>query len=149
MTKLTAYLAAGALLWSLPCAGSAGAMSIESFARMNDDDDATLVTLLVEGAAKTLREQGKPEEALKAINLFKDSSKEGGLNQLVLNLKTLNALNNRNAIKPANRVTALDVEDALALTLKDNGLLVSADILRRIDANFTPVGPMRQQSSGP
>ncbi len=117
---------------------------MEDFIRMNDDDDATFVTLLVEGPAKNLREQGKPDQAAKAISLFKDSSKQGGLNQFVMNLRAMNAMNHKNAINPNNRAPVLEVENAMAVTLKDNGMIVPVSYLLAVSKDFHPSGPPRQ-----
>ena len=136
-------LAAGLLLLSALGSGCARAMSFHDFIRMNDDDDATYVTALVEGAAKRLRTNGQPDQARKLVALFKDSSKQGGVNQLAMNMKALNALNNRNAINPNNRAHVYEVEDAMELTLKDNGILVPASYLLTINQNFQPAGPPR------
>jgi hypothetical protein len=143
------YLTAGILAFSLLCSGIAQAMSIHDFGRMNNDDDATYVTLLVEGAAKILRANGQPDLAQKAINFFKDSSKSGGVNQFAINLKMINALNNRNAINPNNRVPVYQVEDAMALTLKDNGMIIPVSALLTINKNFQPSGPPRSQMIRP
>jgi len=110
---------------------------------MNDDDDATYVTAMVEGVAKILRANGEPDQARKVIALFKDSSKQGGVNQLAMNMKAMNALNNRNAINPNNRAHVYEVEDAMERTLKDNGITVPASALLAINRDFRPVGPPR------
>jgi len=124
-------------------------MAILDFVRMNDDDDATYVTSLVEGSAKMLRAQGHANQAEKVVALFKNSSKNGGVNQLALNLKMLAGQNNRNAINPNNRAPVYGVEDAMALTLKDNGIIVPASYLLTINKDFQPSGPPRQQPVGP
>ncbi len=123
--------------------GGARALSFHDFIRMNDDDDATYVTALVEGAAKMLRANGHPDQATKVVAFFKDSSKQGGVNQLAINMKAMNALNNRNAINPNNRAHVYEVEDAMELTLKDMGILVPAAYLLTINQNFQPAGPPR------
>ncbi len=126
----------------------AGAMPIEDFARLNDDDGATFVTLLVEGAAKNLKQQGKPDQAAKAINLFKDSSRQGGLNQFIMNLRAMNSMNTKNAINPNNRAPVLEVENAMSLTLKDNGMFVPASYLLTVSKDYHPAGPPRQRVPG-
>jgi len=123
--------------------GCARAISFHDFIRMNDDDDASYVTAMVEGAAKMLRANGHPDQAAKLVAFFKDSSKQGGVNQLAMNMKAMNALNNRNAINPNNRAPVYEVEDAMELTLKDNGIIVPASYLLALNQNFQPVGPPR------
>jgi len=136
-------LVACLLILSALGSGCARAMTFEDFIRMNDDDDATYVTAMVEGVAKILRANGEPDQARKVIALFKDSSKQGGVNQLAMNMKAMNALNNRNAINPNNRAHVYEVEDAMERTLKDNGITVPASALLAINRDFRPVGPPR------
>jgi hypothetical protein len=141
--KSKVCLAASVLLLSVLGSGCARALSFHDFIRMNDDDDATYVTAMVEGVAKMLRAKGQPDQARKLIAFFKDSSKQGGVNQLAMNMKAMNGLNNRNAINPNNRAHVYEVEDAMARTLKDNGIIVPAGYLLAINQNFQPVGPPR------
>jgi hypothetical protein len=143
MMKSKICLAVGLLLLIALGSGCARAMSFHDFIRMNDDDDATYVTALVEGTAKMLRANGQPDQASKLIAFFKDSSKQGGVNQLAMNMKAMNGLNNRNAINPNNRAHVYEVEDAMALTLKDNGIIVPVSTLFAINQNFRPAGPPR------
>jgi hypothetical protein len=142
------YLAASVLSLSLLCSGTTKAMSIHDFGRLNDDDEATYVTLLVEGAARKFNTQGQSELAEKTINLFKDSSKTGGLRQFAQNLKTLSALNTSNAINPNNRAAVYGVEDAMALTLKDAGIVVPVSYLTTVGKDFAPAGPPRPRANG-
>jgi hypothetical protein len=137
------YLAAAVFSLSLLCSGTARAMSIHDFGRLNDDDEATYVTFMVEGAAKMFKAHGQPDQAEKTINLFKDSGKNGGVSQFAFNLRTINALNNRNAINPNNRVPVYGVENAMEQTLKDAGIIVPVSYLLTIGKDFIPAGPPR------
>ena len=138
-----------ALISFAPClTGGASAMSVEDFARMNADDEATYVAILVEASAKMLKANGQPDQARKAISLFKDSSKNGGVPQLASNLKMINALNKRNAINPNNRVPVYQVEDAMELTFKDEGIIVPTSYLLTISKDFRPSGPLRPRTIG-
>jgi succinyl-CoA synthetase alpha subunit len=141
--KSKVCLAVGLLLLIALGSGRARALSFLDFVRMNDDDDATYVTAMVEGAAKMLRAKGEPDQAQKLVAFFKDSSQQGGVNQLAMNMKALNALNNRNAINPNNRAHVYEVEDAMELTLIDHGFIVPARDLLAINQNFRPAGPPR------
>ena len=141
--KSTVCLVAVLLLVSALGSGCSRAMSFDDFHRMNDDDDATYVTNLVEGAAKMLRANGQPDQALKVVALFKDSSKQGGVNQLAMHIKDMYALNNLHAINPNNRAHIYEVEDAMARTLKDNGIIVPVSYLLTINENFQTSGPPR------
>jgi len=141
--KSKTCLAAGLLFLIALGSGCARAMSFHDFIRMNDDDDATYVTAMVEGTAKMLRANGQPDQASKVIAFFKDSSKQGGVNQLAMNMKMMNGLNDRNAINPNNRAHVYEVEDAMERTLKDIGIIVPTNALLAINQNFQPVGPPR------
>jgi hypothetical protein len=90
-----------------------------------------------------LRANGQPDQASKVIAFFKDSRKQGGVNQLAMNMKAMNGLNNRNAINPNNRAHVYEVEDAMALTLKNHGIIVPVGYLLAINQDFQPVGPPR------
>jgi hypothetical protein len=139
----TTYLAVGVLALSLLCPVPVKAMSLLDFGKLNDDDEASYVTFLIEGAAKMLREHHQPDQADRAIALFKDTSKSGGVNQMASNIRELNTLNNRNATNPNNRAAVYGIEDALARTLKDANIVVPVDYLMAIGKDFKPAGPPR------
>jgi len=147
--KPTVSLLALLLLGSALGSASAQAMSFDDFRRMNDDDDATYVTNLVEGAAKMLRANGQPDQARQVIALFKDSGKQGGVNQLAMNSKEMYLLNTRNATNPNSRAHIFEVEDAMARTLKQNGFIVPVSYLLTLNLDFHPSGPPRQQTPNP
>jgi hypothetical protein len=144
--KLTTRLVTVVL--ALVCANNARAMAILDFARMNLDDQATYVSSLVEGSAKMLRAQGHPDQAQKAIDLFKNSTRQGGVNQLAMNLKTMAQTNNLHATNPNNRIPDFEVEDAMQLTLRDNGIIVPASYLKAITRDFHPMFPPRPHTDG-
>jgi hypothetical protein len=147
MTNLLRLFAGMALALVLSC-GSAKAMDILAFGRMNLDDQATYVTNMVEGSAKYLRANGHPDQAQKAIDLFKNSTPQGGVNQLAINLKNFQSENTRNQQNPNNRVPPYDVEAAMAETLRDNGINVPASYLKTITRGFQPFFPLRTHIGG-
>ena len=124
--------------------GGAQAMTIEDFGRMNTDDEATYVTLLIEAAAKMYRTQGQPDQASQVIAYFKVPGKFGGVQEFAANLKTTYGLNKRNATNPNNRVQVYQVEDAMAATLRDKGFVVPVKYLLESGKGFRPAGPPRQ-----
>jgi hypothetical protein len=146
--NLHARIAAALLALTLLSTGHAPAMSILRFARMNLDDQATYITALVEGAAHQLRAAGHPDQAQKAIDLFKDPSKQGGLNQLAMNLKNLQIQNIHNGDNPNNRIPDADVEAAMELTLRDNGITLPAGSLKNVNHDFHPMFPPRSHNDG-
>jgi len=123
--------------------GAVKAMSIHDFGKMNPDDEATYVALLVVGSAKMLKAHGQPDQARKTISFFKESGKDGGLQQFASHLKTIDALNKQNAINPNNRAPVYQIEDAMEQTLKDHGIIVPVGYLLTINKNFMPSGPPR------
>jgi len=127
---------------------NAGAMTIDEFGRLNNDDEAGYVAFLVEASAKMLKSNGQPDQAGKIISFFHDSSKNGGVYQLASNLKMINGLNKRNAINPNNRAPTYQVEDAMASTLKDIGISIPATYLLTAGKDFRPSGPPRQHTMG-
>lgn len=136
------------LLWavaivSLVLPGTVRAMTIKDFAKMNTDDEATYTTLLVEGTAKMYKDQGKPELGQKATDLFRDTSAAGGVNQLAINLRTMNTRNELNNTNPNNRAVLLTFEHALAQTLGHAGITVTVAQLQAIGRDFRPIGPPR------
>ena len=122
----------------------APAMEILFFARMALDDQATYVTSLVEDSAKMLRATGHPDQAQKAIALFKDPTKNGGLNQLVVNMRHLQAQNTMTQSATNGRATNYDVEAAMQMTLRRNGIEVPLKFLESINKTFAPSLPLRK-----
>ena len=127
---------------------SAQAMTVEDFGRMNNDDEATYVTLLIEASAQMLKTQGQPDQASKLIAYFKVPGKFGGVQQLAAHIEAINGLNKRHAINPNNRAPVYQIEDAMESTLKEQGFLVPAKYLLARGKDFRPEGPPRQHLPG-
>ncbi len=124
---------------------AARAMTIHDFGRMNNDDEATYVALLIEGSAKKLKAEGKTDQATELIAYFKVPGKFGGVQQFAAQVEAVDALNKRNAINPNNRVPEYQIEDAMELTLKDKGFIVPAKYLLALNRGFVPEGPPRSR----
>ena len=133
------------VLFALAGPGTGSAMSIYLFSKMKNPDRATYVDNMVEGTAKMLKDQGHPDQGQKVLDLFGDAGPKGGVNQFVTRLKDVDAENRHNAINPNNRKPVLQVEDAMALMLKDNGVIVPVSFLLGINKNFMPAAPNIQQ----
>ncbi|MCE0496906.1 MAG: hypothetical protein LV481_03020 [Methylacidiphilales bacterium] len=144
-TRIVFALALAALF----SANGAKAMSFDDFARMNNDDEAGFVTFLIETSAQMLKTNGHPEQADKVVAFFKDPSPNGGVHQLASQLRSMNNINIRNSTNPNNRAYVYQVEDAMASTLKDDGIIVPASYLLAASQNFQPSGPPRQHNPGP
>jgi len=132
-----------------PCFTSgAKAMSIHDFGRMDTDDEASFVTFLVVGSANMFKAHGQPDQARKVIAFFKVTGKDGGTYRFADKLQEVDALNRRNVINPNNRAPEYQVEDAMAETLKDEGLIVPATYLLTISKSFQPSGLPRARTPG-
>ena len=123
-------------------------MSIHDFGRLNNDDEATYVALLVQGSADMLKAHGHPDQAAKVLAFFRTPGKGGGVFEFADHLKETDALNKKNQINPNNRVPEYQVEDAMAATLKDQGIVVPAGYMLTIGKDFAPVGPPRMHAAG-
>jgi hypothetical protein len=128
---------------------NARAMTLESFGRMNNDDEATYVALLIDAAERMLKQQGHPDQAAKTEAFFRETGKDGGVQQLAAHLQSMNAVNKRNAINPNNRVPPYQIEDAMELTLKSQEIEVPAKVLLASGKDFHPIGPPRQHLGDP
>ena len=124
-------------------AGHAPAMDILFFARMALDDQATYITNLVTGSAKILRQTGHADQAAKTIALFKDASTHGGIHQLAANIKAMQSKNTLNTTLAAPRGPTYDVEAAMQLTLRNNGIDLPLKSLETINRSFAPSLPLR------
>ena len=131
------------LALSLGLPMGAGALTLEKFERMNNDDESTYVAILIEAAAQKYKEAGQPDQAAKIMAYFKTPGRQGGVQQFAAHMQAINATNNRNATNPNNRHPVLLVEDAMSQTLKEQGFDVPTKYLLASGKNFTPVGPAR------
>jgi hypothetical protein len=138
---------AGILVASLVSV-NARAMTLENFGRMDDDDEATYVTLLVEASTQMLKAEGRPDQAAKALAFFKEPGRDGGVQQFAAHLEAINGQNMRNQTNPNNRVPDLQVEDAMQKTLQAQGITVPAKYLLAAGKDFHPEGPPRQHILG-
>ena len=103
---------------------AAQAMEIQQFDKMAQDDRADYVSALIQGAEKVLTDEGRSDMAAKVSHLFTTNAPNGnvsiGMSQFMVTLAVLR-------VKDAERVAKdpkaqrLEVEDAMALTLQQNG----------------------------
>lgn len=125
--------------------GTAPAMQIYAFAKLKTPDQATYVDNMVEASSKMLKEQGHPDQAQQILDLFRNTTKEGGVNQFVMKMKDCDVLNRRNATNPNNRHPVLQVEDAMSLMLKEHGIIVPVKFLLSVNEHFMPTIPNIKQ----
>jgi hypothetical protein len=141
LKSLKKYLASTILSAALLFASAANAMQIPEYDKMAQSDKIDYRVLLVDGAAKALDGHGEHEQSQKLIALLSDKSEKGGFTQLEKNLQAIRIINERNAKDPNNKQPPYEVEHALFLTLKDNGIIVPVSVLLAINKDFKPKSP--------
>jgi hypothetical protein len=142
MRGMKKYLASTVLSAALLFTCAANAMQIPQFDKMDHNDRSKYVTLLVEGAAKGLTDHGQTDQARKLINLFKDSSDKGGGYQFAKHLQIARDLNKQTDPKQP----PYEVENALEVTLKDNGITVPVSFLLALGKDFKPSSPPSEKT---
>jgi hypothetical protein len=110
-----------ALLFS----GTLQAMEIQKFDKMADADQDEYVAELVQGAEKVLIDAGKPDLAAEIHRLFTtrlgNDKTTIGSTEFGLNLARARVTDSKNILRdPSTR--RIQVEDAMAVTLKKNGI---------------------------
>jgi hypothetical protein len=141
MHGIKKYLASTVLSAALLFTGAANAMQIPQYDKMAQSDKADYQVLLVDGAANALDGHGKHEQSQKLIALFLDKSDNGGFTQWAKNLQATRIINERNAKDPNNKQAPYEVEHALFLTLKDNGIIIPVSVLLALGKDFKPSSP--------
>jgi hypothetical protein len=126
--------------------GAVQAMTIVQFDKMADDDQDAYVADLVVGAGKVLRESGQADKAAQVRNLFVvikpgDQISDGMAEFEIILAKSRLADLKRRQKDPNARI--LEVEDAMVITLKRNGIEVP-DSFFTVNANFRPKLPPKK-----
>ena len=110
---------------TLLLSSAAQAMVIESFDKMAAQDQSDYMVVLIEGAQKVLRESGKKDLADNVHKLFvtvlPGDQDPVGVVEFERNLARARLADIRNLEKDP-RAVRLEVEDAMAVTLKRNGI---------------------------
>jgi hypothetical protein len=131
---------------TLQSASNAHAMTIVAFDQMADDDQDEYVADLVVGTQHVLDAAGRHQESVKVHDLFTrikpgDKISDGMSDFEILLPKARVADDLRVQNEPNAR--RLEVEDAMALTLRKNGIEVP-DAFFTVISNFQPKHPPRQ-----
>jgi hypothetical protein len=121
--------------------GKGNAMQIPQYDKMDKHDQAHYVTLLIKGAHDRLSANGQSAQAERVLYLFENSSTKFGWPQFERNLQMARALNAKYEADPNNKKAPYQVEQALALTLQNNGILVPVTFLLTINKDFKPSYP--------
>lgn len=119
----------------------ANAMQVPQYDQMVKTDRNHFITLLLKGAVEALDAHGKSEQSKKLISLFNDFSDKGGISQFEENLQFVRVANAKKATDPNNKDPVYEVEHAMALTLKQDGIIVPIKVLLEINKDFKPAYP--------
>lgn len=128
MAKPSRILAAG-VLSALLFGSAAEAMQIPQYDRMDARDEGAFRAFLIRSAYNDLKARGQNDQAEKLLKLFEDKGANGGNKQFDKNLDMVRALNQRNAGDPNYKGQVYEVEHAMALTLKQDGIVVAVSTL--------------------
>jgi hypothetical protein len=121
--------------------GTGNAMQIPQYDKMDKHDRAQYVNLLVKGTYDHLSATGQSAQAETLLYLFEKSSAKFGWPQFEKNLQMARALSAKHAADPNNKKVPYEVEQAFALTLKNNGILVPVTFLLTVNKDFKPSYP--------
>ena len=127
MNRLNKSLAATFLSAAMLFSNAAQAMEIREFDKMAIQDQGDYIQALVDGAQKVLNGQGHRGLAVKVDQLFTEvhhgDTMPLGMIEFEENLDRARVADARNVIKDPN-TRRIEVEDAMAVTLKKNGIVL-------------------------
>jgi hypothetical protein len=143
MNGLNKFLAATFLSTAMLFSGVVQAMQIQQFDKMAQDDRADYVSALIQGAEKVLTTDGRAGDAAKVSKLFTTNAPDGnvsiGMSDFMVDLAKARLADAKRAGQdPSAR--RLEVEDAMFVTLKKNGIQLP-DSFFTIASNFNPKFP--------
>jgi hypothetical protein len=123
------------------------AMEIWKFDKMAVADQGEYVGLLVGGAEKVLKDAGRPEDAAKVEKLFSTTLPGDqhtlGMVEFERNLARARVADAEGVVKNPNALR-IEVEDAMAVTLKKNGIELP-DGFYTVGKDFKPKHPPRKK----
>jgi len=147
MNRLNRFLVATFLFAAMFATTAAQAMQIQLFDRMANQDRQDYLNLLVEGAQKVLIEAGQQNDAAKVHQLFTEIHQGDALPkgeaEFEGNLDNARVADAKRHLKDPN-APRLEVEDALAVTLKKNGIELP-DSFFTVGSDFKPKYPPPSQ----
>jgi hypothetical protein len=128
---------------------AAPAKEIRQFDELDDRDQSDYVGLLVEGAQQVLAEKGQTDLAAKVHALFTEVAAGNeistGMEEFENNLARARVFDAERAAKDP-KARRLEVEDAIAVTLKKNGIVLPPSFFS-IATNFHPKFPPQSQKN--
>jgi len=140
MNRSNKFLAATVLSAAMLFTGSLQAMEIRQFDKMAGQDQDEFIAELVQGAEKVLTDEGKPDLAAQVSHLFTTNAPNInisiGMQQFMVNLAVARLADAKNVAKDP-KATRLEVEHAMILTLKDNGIVLPKSFMT-VNSGFQP-----------
>lgn len=125
-------------------------MQIPQFDKMTHEQQGAFAVFLIESAANILAAQGDTAGAARVRDVFEShpgQPEKPALNQFFRNLNGIRKLNQQYA-KNTN-FKPFEVEYALALTLKQNGIIVPVSKLLLASQSYKPSGSAAAQRGKP
>lgn len=118
------------------------AMEIWKFDKIAGQDQVEFIAELVQGAEKVLTDDGRPDDAAKVSHLFTTNAPNSnisiGMSQFMVTLAVLRVKDAERIAKDPN-AQRIEVEDAMAMTLQENGNDISLpDNFFTAAKNFKP-----------
>ena len=143
MNRFNAMLASTFLSATLLAACAAQAMEIQKFDKMASEDKGEYVSLLVGGAERVLKDEGRADLAAKVEQFFTTTEPGDqhtlGMVEFQLNLARAGVTDAKNVARDP-QAQRLEVEDAMAVTLKKNGIDLPQSFFT-VNSNFRPKLP--------
>jgi len=143
MNGFNKFLAATFLSAAMLFAGAGQAMQIQQFDKMAGDDQDEYVAELIVGAQQVLKDAGKPDLAEQVHTLFTTvnvgSKISLGRGEFEMNLARARVADVKRIENDPN-ARRLEVEDAMIVTLRKNGIELPPSFLT-VASNFKPTFP--------
>jgi hypothetical protein len=137
--NLAATFLSAAMLFT----GVAQAMEIRQFDKMAGQDQDEFIAELVQGAEKVLTDEGKPGLAAQISHLFTTNAPNSdisiGMSQFMVTLALARVADVKRIENDPN-VRRLEVEDAMIVTMRKNGIELPPNFLT-VASNFKPKLP--------
>jgi hypothetical protein len=143
MNRFNKFLVAAFMSAAMLLPSMVQAMEIRQFDKMAMPDQSDYVGLLVQGAEKVLKDEGRADLAAQVDNLFTTTDPGDahtiGMVEFERNLALARAADADRVLKDPN-ARRLEVEDAMAVTLKKNGIVLPQSFFT-VNSNFHPKLP--------
>jgi hypothetical protein len=147
MNGFNRFLVAASLSAAMLLPGVAQAMQIQQFDKMADQDQGDYIGDLIVGAENVLTGEGRADLAAQVKQLFTTKNPGDldtiGMVEFELNLARARVADAKRAAQNPN-ARRLEVEDAMAVTLKKNGIDLP-DSFFTVNKNFKPKHPIQSK----